>query len=103
MRVNEFFCYYPLRETCAVHVRRGDYLLYLNVYTILGVDYYTECISRARSSRFLVFSNDIEWCKSQTCFQGDRFQFAGLELSANETLYAMIQCSEFIIANSSLS
>jgi hypothetical protein len=50
--------------------------------------------------KFLVFSDDIDWCKS--VFTGDRFIFSN-ESNADSVIYMMSKCSSNIIANSSLS
>lgn len=93
-----------LADICCVHVRRGDYLTLQHVFTCLSSEYYAQCLRRCTSSHVYVFSNDIEWCKSQTCFcQGADTVFVDISLSANETLFAMSQCTEFVLANSTFS
>lgn len=52
----------------ALHVRRGDYLLYPDIHPTMPPEYYHNALAevRARSMRPLrvfVFSDDIDWCK----------------------------------------
>ena len=51
------------RGVCGVHVRRGDYLHLANAHPVLGIDYYREAMGRVPASKFLVFSDDVGWCK----------------------------------------
>jgi len=56
------------KEMVAIHVRRGDYLLpQHDHFCKLDTDYYSEAlqyyISDIERYHFVIFSNDIEWCK----------------------------------------
>ncbi len=89
--------------TCGIHVRRTDYIGN-NFHEICHLEYYQDAIkeikSRTNIDLFVVFSDDIAWCKSQ--FIGDEFLF--VEDNSNvEDMCLMTQCSNFIIANSSFS
>jgi len=58
----------PTNNDCAVHVRRGDYLKYSNLYPQLTFDGYylpaMEFMRRERGvRRFLVVSDDPAWCR----------------------------------------
>lgn len=69
------------KELVSIHVRRGDYLLpWHHHFCILGFDYYNEAISHfiddIEKYHFVVFSNDIEWCK-ENLFEGDIVTFVG--------------------------
>ncbi len=89
-------------DTCSVHVRRGDYGLTGWKYVPLGADYYERAIEFMRDhecKRFLVFSDDIEWCKEN--FPKD-FEFV-TALSDIQSLCLMSKCSYHIIANSTYS
>jgi hypothetical protein len=66
------------------------------------VDYYEKAIWTLEPfniEKFLVFSDDIEWCKS--VFVGERFIF--MDSPEYIALFQMGLCDHNIIANSSLS
>jgi hypothetical protein len=50
--------------------------------------------------KFLIFSDDIDWCRCN--FIGDQFTFSD-EQDITSIIYTMSNCSDNIIANSSLS
>ena len=86
---------------CSIHVRRGDYLRLPNHHPICSSVYYGEAIKYIGTDNvFLVFSDDIEWCK-QT-FKGSSFIFVENNTDF-EDLYLMSMCKNNIIANSSFS
>jgi hypothetical protein len=94
-----------LRETlCAVHVRRGDYLNLQHIHCFPGNDYYQhaiEAISKhSKNTKFLIFSDDIEWCKSLEIFKNCLFSE---ENDDRVELCMMTLCDSHIIANSSFS
>ena len=91
---------YPLREneTC-ISVRRGDYVGNVN-YINLGMDYYNSGIDRIGDTNYLVFSDDIAWCKEAFKMPNVRF-IEGL--SDIESLCRMSMCKNFITANSTYS
>jgi Glycosyl transferase family 11 len=109
------------QPNCAIHVRRGDYVKRTQYNPICSLDYYSCAIELFdRDTAFLVFSDDIDWCK-QT-FDSPRFTFVesrreqGL-LSMTDTqasennsaatslmdLHLMSMCQHQIIANSTFS
>lgn len=58
------------KNTVGVHIRRGDYVRSNKPNKfLLGIDYYKEAIDILRvkleSPLFCVFSDDIEWCRTQ--------------------------------------
>lgn len=87
------------RDCCSIHVRRGDYLSLQDKHTVLPVDYYNKAISIVPSDKYIVFSDDTDWCK--TVFIGDRFSF--FEGDPYQSLATMASCRDHIIANSSFS
>lgn len=102
VELNKIYCRYKsiLRNSVSLHVRRGDYLKYPEVYPILGVDYYTKALEHiGKVDNILVFSDDIEWCKDNF---SKKFIFVE-NISDWESLYLMSLCSYNIIANSSFS
>ena len=88
---------------CSIHVRRGDYLKYPLIHTNIEMDYYRKAVEIMRSKgyeKFMVFSDDIDWCKQN--FIGDEYSFS--EGQNNYTdLIRMSSCHSHIIANSSFS
>jgi hypothetical protein len=101
--IREIFSPSPIKELkdyCCIHVRRGDYLRYPNHHPIQTMHYYHDAMLQIPVKKFLVFSDDVGWCKQN---------FIGKEFTVNETVslasdfQKMCSCSHFIIANSSFS
>jgi hypothetical protein len=67
-------------------------------------EYYTNAMSEANLSgaRFLIFSDDIEWCRQQEMFKGAIF-YQDNHLPPYHTMFAMASCRSVIIANSTFS
>lgn len=89
-------------NTCSIHVRRGDYTG-SKVHDVCDLEYYNTCINNMISmniTKFLVFSDDINWCKSN--FTNGDFHFIEGN-SPVEDLFIMSFCKHNIIANSSFS
>ena len=52
-----------------VHVRRGDYLLHPEHHIVQPADYYEKAFCHVPGvSRWLLLSDDPQWCKAQSCF-----------------------------------
>ena len=94
------------KDTVSIHIRRTDYLKESG-FGALSEKYYQDAIRFFREKlgrpKFVVFSDDLEWCK--TVFVGTDFVFC--EEPAWEKdylqLYLMSKCRHQIIANSSFS
>ncbi|MGI0075524.1 MAG: alpha-1,2-fucosyltransferase, partial [Nitrosotalea sp.] len=84
----------------SIHVRRGDYLNLQREYNQLEMDYYTKSMQMVSSQHYLVFSDDIAWCKAN--FHGENIKFSEGK-SPTEDLALMLSCEHNIIANSSFS
>jgi hypothetical protein len=87
-------------DKVSLHVRRGDYVgndFYVNLFR---TDYYQKAMAEFPGAKFLVFSDDIEWCKKQEIFKDCDFQEGGDEIS---DMNMMIRCNGHIIANSTFS
>lgn len=89
-------------ELVSVHIRRGDYLnstLHLN----LPLSYYDNAFSffTEYKYKFVVFSDDIEWCK--TAFTGKKNIIYSDNKSPYSDMCSMSLCDHNIIANSSFS
>jgi hypothetical protein len=93
----------------AIHVRRGDYMKFSDVFHILDVSYYARAIQQIEEKvqgkkRYKVFSDDIEWCKEQDIFQSLEDVLFIEDKDELKSFCQMIQCSGGIIgANSSFS
>jgi hypothetical protein len=86
----------------SIHVRRGDYIKLSQIYNVLDMNYYNEAmkiLGLCGVTEYLVFSNDIEWCKNN--FSGGQFNF--ITEDSFTTLYLMSKCKYQIIANSAFS
>ena len=94
-------------DSVAVHVRRKDYLDHAEL-RVCGRDYYLRAMEQMRENvpgaRFLVFSDDPEWCEAS--FRGkdqEVFSAGGPAGSPLLDLQSMSLASHHIIANSSYS
>ena len=88
-----------------IHVRRGDYLQFPDVFYSQHENYYRSSIHTMNQlkpgCRYILFSDDIEWCKQQPFFRDLTFCEEKDELI---TLALMARChGGFICANSSFS
>lgn len=91
----------PENDLCGIHVRRGDYLSLPGCYNQLDMSYYNKAMEIIKSERYIIFSDDIQWCKRH--FIGDKFIFSE-NMSCYEDLAIMSKkCDNIIIANSSFS
>ena len=72
----------------------------------MDLSYYQSAISSfSKDSEFLVFSDDIQWVKSQKLFTNKKFKFAETYTKNIDylDLSLMSNCQQHIIANSSFS
>jgi len=83
----------------SLHIRRGDYVWNQHAHNLQPVEYYIEAMEKCNTEKYVVFSDDIEWCRKM--FIGDKFIFVSNE-DFNE-LFLMASCKNNIIANSSFS
>jgi len=88
-------------KTVSVHVRRGDYLPRIGRHPVCGMPYYDKSFKYFDDDNlFLIFSDDIEWCKNN--FKGNNFVFIENEKDYID-LYLMSLCKDNIICNSTFS
>ena len=94
----------PNKELVSIHVRRGDYLSH-DHFCKLDNRYYEEAlqdfIKDIEKYHFVVFSNDIEWCK-ENLIDGDMVTFMPQGIDYVD-LIVMSMCDHNIIANSTYS
>jgi len=88
-------------RTTSIHVRRGDYVNNWNYHQV-GIDYYKRAVESLskETDNFVVFSDDINWCKSAMNFPNTRF-IQGEEDYVD--LFMMSMCNNNIITNSTFS
>lgn len=102
----------------SLHIRRADYLKLQHTHNVLPIHYYQNAINIMKKSLgkdyndyiYLIFSDDIEWCKTQKFFKqlpdvhfiedSDPLTKGPVEVFQ---LYLMSMCDHNIIANSSFS
>lgn len=93
----------------AMHVRRGknpinpDEPAYSEnpfYVDLMKTRYYGEAIDQFPQRKFLIFSDDIEFCKAN--FQGELFGFDESETDL-ESFNKMASCTDLVISNSSFS
>ncbi len=88
-------------NTCSIHVRRGDYLKHPTHHPTCSLEYYKKAMNTMPvGTRFLIFSDDINWCKEN--FTGHYATFIENEKDYID-LYLMSMCRHNITANSSFS
>ena len=87
-------------NTCSIHVRRGDFLR-IDFYNKLNMDYYNKAIDMVgRDKHFIIFSNDIPWCKEN--FKDINATFIEGEKDYVD-MYLMSLCKDNITSNSTFS
>lgn len=105
-KVNELWSRLPSEPLkIAIHIRRGDYVGLSHIHTNLTLNYYTTAIKTLDwllpgSKVYLIFSDDIEWCKRE--FVGSNYIF----MEGNDEvidLFLMTKADGYVLANSSFS
>jgi hypothetical protein len=88
-------------DVCGIHIRRGDYIQFKDFHTVLQVDYYRKAMSCIPVSKFLIISDDPEWCK--IAFAYDERCTVKKQGSVMDDFTTLSACGHNIIANSSFS
>lgn len=83
-----------------IHVRRGDYVGNDFYVDLFANGYYERAMALFPEEEFIVFSDDIDWCKQQEIFKGCAFSEGNDEI---EDMNMLASCKHVIIANSSFS
>lgn len=97
------------RESVSIHIRRGDYIGHPELDGLAPLDYYEKSINyikeRVENPIFLIFSNDIEWCREN--FKNIKNDFVYIDWNTKENSFRDMQlmslCKHNIIPNSSFS
>lgn len=87
-------------QTTSIHVRRGDYVALPDHHPLCTLEYYKKAISTFPDQKFLVFSDDLDWCRDN--INGISVSYSEGS-SPEEDLHRMTLCDNHIIANSSFS
>lgn len=95
-------------NSCSIHIRRGDYIDLQKIHGLLSIDYYRQATNfikkKTKEPVFFVFSNDIDWCKSNLKIPA---QTIYVNHNSREEVFfdiwLMKHCKNNIIANSSFS
>lgn len=99
------------RDTVCISIRRGDYVTDEAVKKTLGVctkEYFENAVAYMKrvlkEPVFIIFSDDIEWCKDNIDFIGENnCYFETGNDPVWEKLRLMYMCKHFIISNSTFS
>ena len=92
---------FDFKESCSLHVRRGDYLNLPNIHPIQTIDYYEKALDIIKpQGNIFIFSDDINWCKEN--FKFEKMIFMEDNSNINDLKF-MSLCQNNIIANSSFS
>lgn len=90
-------------DAAFIHVRRGDYLEHPTLHWVQPASYYEEGMKRIGAERWLLFSDDLDWCRQQPCFQRSDLTFVE-EKDEVECLRMMAGCKQgALISNSTFS
>jgi len=98
------------KNSISIHIRRADYLKnekFSKIFTVLDLDYYRQSIkliaTKINNPIFYIFSDDIEWAKSNLVIPYPVFFSSTPNIPDYEELIIMSKCKHNIIANSSFS
>lgn len=89
------------KPVTSIHIRRGDYLQFKNVYNILDMDYYNRAIDFFPNNHFLVFYYDMDdWLQEN--FNVPNFTKVSFKDDILD-LVCMSMCDNNIMSNSTFS
>ena len=95
--------YTILPKSGFIHVRRGDYLNNPELHHVQSLDYYKKALSlMPHINHWYLFSDDLEWCKSQEIFNTLNITYVNEDPLHSLAYMSMIH-EGAIIANSSFS
>lgn len=95
-------------NSVCITIRRGDFIddKFKNIHYICNEDYFYKAIEKIKQKvdkpLFVVFSDDIDWVKSNMKFPPDTIYETGKD-SLGEKIREMYSCKHFIISNSTFS
>lgn len=93
-------------DSVGVHVRRGDFLLSTDPrHKVMDEDYYFKALQSFKGRRFVIFTDDKEWCEK--VFKGQDFEICGLlgaEVKpAIADFLSLVCCKDYIIGTSTFA
>lgn len=90
-------------NSCAIHIRRGDYLNLTDYHAVLPIDYYRRAIDLMKADSYTIFCEDEAYV--QTFIANLGLTNVHFQKSGNDLLdwFIMRQHKHHIIANSSYS
>lgn len=98
-------------NSCAIHVRRGDYVTDKLFRGICDIEYYRTAIQRvkdiANPNVFCIFSDDVAWCRNHLSDLFGQASTINIDWNRGDNsfrdMHLMSLCHHQIIANSSFS
>lgn len=85
-------------DKVGIHIRRGDYVGNPFYVDLTQTDYYERAMAIFPNEHFIVFSDDIEFCKQQKIFKDCEFSEGKTDV---EDLNLLAGCKGIVMANSS--
>lgn len=103
IRIRDLFVTTDLTSECGIytgiHVRRGDYLRFPNVFHQCDLDYYRRAMD-VIGGEFIVVSDDINWCRENLA--GDNIQYSEFKDDVLD-LSLLASCKNIIGSNSTFA
>lgn len=97
-------------NSVCISIRRGDYVTnpaYAKIFNVCDEAYFMQAVQeikkRVKNPVFILFSDDVEWCKENIKLPGDRVYHESGNDPLWEKLRLMYSCKHFIISNSTFS
>ena len=105
----QFIEYVKNSPTTFVGIRRGDFLDEQEHYGAISNDYYLNAMglitSKYPNTNFLIFTNDVEWCKNNMNFANYHVEYREkcMQVDDFDELMIMRSCQNAIISNSTFN
>lgn len=97
------------KNSVCISIRRGDFVTnkeFSKKFNVCGIDYFEKSVKKikekVKNPVFIIFSDDIEWCKKNIKLDGEVYFEDGTD-PVWEKLRLMYSCKHFIISNSTFS
>ena len=95
-----------VEDFVSIHVRRGDFVTHAKSFPPIGMEYINNALKKFNGGKYMVFSDDIEWCKQNIKYDQwnswNTFEFFD-DPNERTSLAFMASCKHHIIANSTFS
>ena len=98
------------RESVCISIRRGDFVEnpeFSKNFNVCGKKYFEDSVKEIKKHikkpTFIMFSDDIEWCKNNIILSDDEVYYEDGNDPVWEKLRLMYSCKHFIISNSTFS